>query len=163
MLASSRVIQVTPVMDTSAYANGDLWFDTTAITFPGELGDCIPWLVDVQVLDQDDQSLMVFDIYILRSNVSMGTFNAAPTISDANALEIISRIRFDGSASPPDGVDLTGSKLYSKSAGNAPLPIMCKPASGNLSTLYVAGVVVTGTPTNTATGVKVKLGFYEQR
>lgn len=161
-MTSSRVITVVPTMDTNIYANGDVWFETTEVPLGVSFANCTPWLVDVQVVDGDDQTLFIWDLYLLRSNVAIGTLNGAANISDANALEIIGRIPFDGTATIPDGIDIGTSKLYSMSAGKPPLPIMCKPAAGNPTKLYIAGVVRTGTPTNTAAGVTLKLGFVEK-
>lgn len=159
MPQQTHVITVVPTLDTSAYANGDLLFDATAVTLPFNGLNGTLWLADVQVVDIDDQTLYSWDLYVASTSIDMGTVNSAPSTSDADAVNIIGRIRLDGTASPPDGVDVGGSKLYSKSAGNPPLPLAVRPAVANSNTLYIAGVIVTGTPTHVAAGLKIRLTF----
>ena len=161
-MQQTNIITVVPTLDTSAYANGDLLFDATAVALPWNGLDGSVWLADVQAFDADDQTLYVWDLYIASTSVDMGTLNSAPSTSDADAVNLIGRIRFDGTASPPDGVDVGGGKLYSKAAGNPPLPIAVRPAIANPNTLYVCGVCVTGTPTHTATGLKLRLTFIKK-
>lgn len=158
-MQQTHIITVVPTLDTSAYANGDLLFDATAVALPFNGLNGTLWLADVQVTDIDDQTLYIWDLIVASTSIDMGTLNSAPSTSDADAVSIIGRIRFDGTASPPDGVDVGGSKLYSKSAGNPPLPIAVRPSTANPNTLYICGVCVTGTPTHTAAGLKVRLTF----
>jgi hypothetical protein len=145
-----QYIDVTLSLDTSAYASGDVLADTQAVAGAVHLADAVGILQSVVVVDQDDQKA-AFDIYILSANVSMGTENAAPSISDANALEI---------CGPPiaiaiaDYKDLGGVSV----AGKDNIGKVVKPASGT-TTVYLAVVNGTGTPTYTASGVKLRLGF----
>lgn len=163
MSAYSRHIDVVPVMDTNAYANGDVWFATTEVPLGVNARNGSIYLTDVTILDGDDQAAAIYDLYILRSNVALGTINGAISISDANAKEIIGRIRFDGTATAPEITsDLINSRLYHKNMGNVGLPIMVKPKEGNNTSIYIAGAVVTGTPTQTASGINIKLGFSER-
>lgn len=151
-----RTVTVTPTMDTSAYANGDVWFDTVAIADAFRAADAKGYIVGIEVFDEDDQSLMDFDLNFYSANVSLGTVNSAPSISDANQRNFLGRVKFQGTATDPDGFDHGGGKSYSKEAGNAGLPLAVLPATGT-TTLYMAGRIAAGTPTQSASGVRIVL------
>ena len=141
-------INGTPVCDTLIYAAGDVLFDTTAIAGAVRTSGGRAELVSVTVLDEDDQAAAVMDLYFLRSNVSLGTFNVAPAITDANAREIQGYV----SIAAADWKDLGGAKVACvKNIG-----LLLEPTTG--TTLYVAGVTA-GTPTQTASGLKLYFGF----
>jgi len=148
--APIQYVEVTLSLDTSAYASGDLLADTQIVAAATRANDAKAVLHSVTVIDQDDQKAALY-IYLLSANVSMGTENAAPTISDANALEILG---------PPvaiavaDYYDLGGVSI----AGKDSIGKIVKPASGT-DDVYVAVVNGTGTPTYTASGLKLRLGF----
>lgn len=145
-------IDVTLTLDTSAYASGDVLADTQVVTNAMRANDLGGILQSVTVIDQDDQKA-AFDIYFLSANVSMGTENSAPSISDANALEILGApIQIAVS----DYKDLGGVSIAGKDA----IGKIVKPATGTRN-LYVAVVNGTGAPTYTASGVKLRLGFLQ--
>lgn len=158
-MTQTFTVTVTPTMDTSIYAAGDLWFDCAEIQMPGNARHGSWWLTDIQVIDKDDQALQSFDLFFTDTTVDFGTLNSAPSITDANALFIQGRVRLDGTATPPAGIDLGGSKLYSKSSGDPPLPLAVRSHADTPTKLYVAGMIVSGTPTNTASGVVIRLTF----
>ena len=142
------IIDVTPTLDTSAYGAGDVLFDTTTIANAVRVAGGRAELVSVTVLDEDDQTAAALDLYFLRSNVSLGTFNAAPAITDANAREIQGYV----SIAITDWKDLGGCKV----ATVRNIGLMLEPTSGR--DLFVAGITA-GTPTQTASGIKIKLGL----
>lgn len=146
---TGTVLDFTPVLDTSIYADGDVLFDTAALASAFDYAAGVRTLQSVQVLDEDDQGIKI-DLIFLDSNVSLGTFNGAPNISDANARKII------GSCSilTTDYVDFGGARIGSK--GNIGQLLKAAAAS---TTLYVAGITRGGTPTYTASGLKFKFGF----
>lgn len=146
--AETNVIDVTLSLDTSAYADGDVLADTQEVAglFPAG-GGCMV-LQSVTVLDEDDQGVGL-DILFLDSNVSLGTENSAPSISDANARSILGRV----SVTASDYFDLGGSRI----ATIAGLGLVLKGAAGATS-VWVAAVTRSGTPTYTAAGLKLKLG-----
>lgn len=140
-------IQVTPTMDTSAYTAGDVWIPTTAISNIVRATD-EPGIIDgIMIYDQDDQAAADGVLYILQANVSLGTVNNAPSISDANSLNIIAVIPIASA----DWKDLGGVKV--NNLNPAYFPKMFIPASGTRD-LYFAATTA-GTPTQTASGVKV--------
>jgi hypothetical protein len=147
---SGDVLDVTLSLDTSAYADGDVMADTQSVASAFRVATGQLTLNSVVVLDEDDQGVG-FDIIFLDTNNSLGTENSAPNISDANARTIIGRVNVSAS----DFIDLGGSRLASISG----IGLKMKAASGS-TTLYVGTIVRSGTPTYTASGVKLKLGVY---
>jgi len=76
--------KVTPVLDTSAYTVGDVMFAPVEIpNVTSRLGGDVT-LIGFQVTDESDQA-PAFDIYLMDGNVSLGTINTPPSISDALA------------------------------------------------------------------------------
>lgn len=147
----STLVKTTPVLDTSAYASGDVLVETTEIANAVSEAGGTAELQSLVVVDQDDTaSGFAMDVWILASNVAMGTKNSAPSISDANALEILGFV----SIAAADFKDLGGVKVASINN----IGIICKAAAGSTS-LFFAVVNGTSTPTLTAAGVKFNFGF----
>mgnify|MGYP001601299563 CR=1 FL=1 len=144
----TSVFDVTLSLDTSAYASGDLLADTQACSALFRKDDGTGLLQSLMVIDQDDQKV-AFDVYILSANVTMGTENSAPSITDANAVNILGIV----SVATTDYKDLGGVSV----ANIKGLGIPIKAVSGT-DDLYLAVVNGTGTPTFTASGVKLRLG-----
>ena len=142
-------VDVTLTSHTSALDANDVAADTQVIT------DALPFygqpaiLQSLTLLDGDDQTAAAVDIYILSSNVSLGTEGAAISITDANAASILGVVHIAST----DWYDLIASKL----ANINNIGMIVKPAA-NSRDLYVA-VVAAGTPTYTASGQKLRLGF----
>lgn len=138
-------------LDTSAYANGDVIAATQELPDAVKMLDGGAMIESLTVIDKDDNG-QVFDVWIMDSNVAMGTENSAPNISDANAAYILGKIP----VAAADYVDLGGAKVAS--LRNVGLPI--KPADGT-SSIYVAIVNGTGTPTYTAAGLVLRFGIVQ--
>lgn len=145
-------ITVTLTLDTSPYASGDLLADTQAIAAALRLTNGQAILHSVHAIDEDDQGV-AFDIYILDSNVSMGTENSAPSITDANGRTILGPPIAIAAA---DWKDLGGCRI----AGRDGINKVCQGADSTTS-LYVAVVNGTGTPTFTASGMRLRFGFLQ--
>lgn len=145
------LIDVTLSLDTNAYASGDLLADTQAVANAVRLNAGYGILHSVMVIDEDDQGA-AFDIYFLSANNTLGTENSAPSISDANAREILCVVPVATS----DYKDLGGVKI----AGFSGLNRIIRGASGSTS-IYVAVVNGSGTPTYTASGVKLRVGIIQ--
>ena len=148
---SPKIVAVTPTLDTSAYTAGDVLFATTAVSsvFPANGGRGV--LHSIVVNDKDDQK-PVFDLYFLKANTSIGTINAAPSITDAGADDIIGRV----SITSADYKDLGGCSV-------AVVPSIGQVIETGAATtsLWVAAVLISGTPTHTASGLVIKLGFVD--
>lgn len=148
--AQINVVSATPVMDTSAYASADLLFDpvelVSAFRVPG--GNAI---IDSVVLnDEDDNTAAGLTLVFTTASTTFGTLNSAPNISDANLRNVVGHVAIVAG----DWLDCGGAKIAC--VKNIGLPV--KAASGATS-LYVAGVNAAGTPTFTASGLKLKIGF----
>lgn len=134
------------VSTTPAHASGDVLADTqkfpNAVTANG--GACI--LESVVALDSSDQGENL-QLVFMRSNVSLGTENAAVSISDADAEEIIGIVSVAGT----DFADLVGSQLAT--VRNIELPL--KAASGTRD-LYI-GAISRGTGTYATGEIKLKI------
>lgn len=142
------MLNVTLSLDTSIYASGDVLADTQVVTdytsLFGASGAAV--LTSLTVIDEDDQKA-AFDVYFLDANVTMGTENAAPSITDANARNILGFV----SIATADYKDIGGVSI-------ACIKNIWLPANAPLG-MWVAVVNGSGTPTYTASGVKLRLGF----
>lgn len=146
--SGGTLLEVTLSLDTSAYAADDVMADTqsAASAFRVNAGRAI--LQSVTVIDEDDQG-KTFDIIFLDTNNSLGTENAAASISDANARTILGRVRIESS----EYIDLGGVKIANKNG----VGMFLKAASAS-TTLYV-GTIIREAGTYTASGVKLRLGL----
>lgn len=140
---------VTTTCDTSANDAGDVLFDRVTTGTISRLAGGYVVLDSVIVYDQDDQSAANMTLYFLDTDTSLGTVNAAPSISDANALKIVGRLPVLST----DFVDIGGAKLAVLKDIN--MPMKCDAAA---QALFVAATTA-GTPTQTANGIKLKLVF----
>lgn len=141
-----QVIEVTPVLDTSAYADNDVLF--VPIVLPtyradGRNGPARK-LVSVVIIDQADQAQDI-DLIFTDGTVTLGTINGAVNISDADALKICGTV----SVLIADYCDTINSQVATKRDINL---IMQNPT-------YISGVCRSGTPTYAAASLRIKLGF----
>jgi len=144
-------VQVTVTLDTSIYASGDLLFDATAITGASlsSGGQCE--LVSVSVLDEDDQGTAI-DLYVTNLSTTWGSLNAAVNISDAVGRGIQAYIPIAAA----DFKDLGGCRVAQPRIAQN-VGVICETSGG--TSLYVAGVCASGTPTYTSAGVRINFGF----
>ncbi len=145
------VFDVTLSLDTSAYAGGDLLADTQLVSadaFIEPTGGAT--LASVVVIDEDDNK-QPFTLIFLSASTSLGTENSALNITDALARNVIGLVEVTAA----DYKDLGGA-----SVADVPLnPKVLRPATGATS-LYVAAVLNgSGTPTYTASGMRLKIGL----
>lgn len=143
-----NVVQVTPVLDTLAYTANDVLFGATEVAGAVRVSGGRAKLVSLTWLDEDDQAAAAIAIYLTRSAVGVGTANAAPDISDANARELLGHIVLAAA----DLIDLGGCKF----ACLENLGIIVKPTTG--TSIWISATTA-GTPTHTASGIKIGLGF----
>ncbi len=145
------LIDVTLTLDTSAYASGDLLADTQAVASAVRVNDGKGILHSVTIIDEDDQGVAM-DIYFLSANNTLGSENAAPSISDANARDILCRV----SVAAADYTDLGGVRIADIHGLNR----IIKGASASTS-IYVAVVNGPSAPTFTASGLKLRIGILQ--
>lgn len=148
-LETSDLIEVVLTTDTLVYAAGDVLADTQPVTGVARVNDGTAMLQNLIITDADDQG-QAMDIVFLKANVSLGTENAAVSITDANAKEIVGIV----SVAANDFIDLGGVRVAHVAV---PAPIILKAATGT-TTVYIAAIS-RGTGTYTAAGLSVKLGL----
>ena len=144
-------IQITPTLDTSIYASGDLLFDVTTITSAALGSGGAVELVSCVVTDEDEQGTAI-DIYLTSSSTSWGSLNAAVAATDAMSRSIQAYVPIAAADFKDIGGALVAMPTTSKNMG-----IICE-TSGSAN-LYAVGIVRSGTPTYTASGVRISLGF----
>ena len=147
------VIPLTPALDTSIYADGDVLFATTALAGMFRVAGGRSLVQSLAVIDTDDQGV-AFDLFYLQTNVSLGTINAAPSITDADA--IASNIRRICRVESTDYIDLGGCRIANKDNIGA----MIEAAAG-VTGGYLAAITRGGTPTYTASGLLLRLGVIQ--
>lgn len=143
------VHDVTLSLDTSAYTAGDVLAAPQEVTgvFVENGGRAV--LQSIVLLDEDDQAQSI-DLVFMNATGSLGNENAAVGPTDAVAATILGIVNV-GTA---DYSDLANSQLAT--LRNVGLEL--KAASGTTS-LWVGAICRSGTPTYTASGIKLKLGF----
>lgn len=145
------LISVTLSLDTSAYASGDLLADAQEVASALRTSGGQAELVSIMVIDEDDQKQSI-GLFITSSSTSWGTENAAPTITDAVARSIQAYVPIITT----DYVDLGGVAVAQPRLAQS-IGVVCEGAAS--TSLYIAAICNSGTPTYTASGIRVILGF----
>lgn len=149
MAMSGRVFDFTPVLDTNILADGDVMFVAKELPDFFLSPDADAALHSILVVDGDDQNI-AFDLVFSNATITLGTLNAAVSISDADAAKIIGVVEF----ATTDAVDLINSRLFYRSGLGQVLR-----ASGTTTSVWISGISRGGTPTYTASGMKMKIGL----
>lgn len=145
------LITITPtVLNADAYDAGDVVFDSTAISNAVRLLGGQAMLQSVVVADKGDQKAQLRLVF-LDSNVTLGTADAAPSISDANALKVLGTVEVLAA----DYIDLGGASVAT--VRNIGLPI--EAASGSTD-VYVAAFT-SGTPTYSTGDLQLRFGLLQ--
>jgi hypothetical protein len=145
----AKKYEVDLVVDTAAYTAGDVLSDRVAVALVSKLAGARPVrgeITGITLLDKDDEGVAL-DLVVLDADVTIGTINGAPSISDANAEKIVAVVP----VATTDYDDVGGSKVARPSFD----PIPFESADGNL---YIGAINGAGTPTFTAaTDLRLKL------
>lgn len=141
------VFDLTLSTPAEAVDDNDVLADTQEIVNVFMRPHALGLLKSIEVIDQDDQANEM-DIVFLDSNVSLGTEDSAVSITDANAAHIIGIINVPAA----NYIDLIGSQV----AFVKNIDLLLK---GGASTSLFVGVITRGTPTHTASGLKLKIGM----
>ena len=144
---NGAIIDATLVLDTNAYASGDVLFVPQPITDAVRVAGGRAFLQSLEVFDEDDQGA-AFDLLLMDAFGSIGTINVAAGPTDAVARSIVTTLPVAAS----DYVDLANSQHASIGS----IGKMFKAAAGS-TTMWIAGIA-RGTPTHTASGIRLKLG-----
>ena len=146
-----EIIRVTPTLDTSAYAGGDVAFTATEIPRAVlEKGGCSK-LVNAYIMDQDRDTYDL-DLIFTEKNTAIGTLNATADISDANmeAIGVCGFCRFKSDVAFMGGIDqvrlIRWSETVADSERTSAGPIFLQ-ADSDSTSVYVSGIISSGTPT----------------
>ena len=145
-MSQRSVYDITPVLEAAILADNDVFF--VPIEIPQVFEKGLARVLDsIVVLDGDDQATE-FDLIFFNADATLGTLNAAVSISDADAAKVIGAV----SLLTTDSIDLINSTLFVKRN----IGMVMK---GATASLWVGGVVRSGTPDYTVSGMTIKLGF----
>jgi hypothetical protein len=142
------VIDVTLTLDTNEYASGDVLAVPAAVVGVFRGPSDVRRLVSVVLLDEDDQAQAV-DLMFFNATATLGTINGAVSISDADARKVIGVVKI----ATGDYVDLVNNQVAFKTGLDLPLK------ASSTGACFLGAVLRSGTPTYTAAGIKIKLGF----
>lgn len=145
------VIEITPtVLNADAYDSGDVLFDSAQIAGVFRAAGGRSLLQSLSLIDKDDQGVAMTLVFF-RTNVSLGTKDAAPSISDADALKFAHFVDIAAS----DYKDLGGVRVAS--LANIGKLFESEPGATDL---YVAAITG-GAPTHTTGGLVLRFGFLQ--
>jgi hypothetical protein len=147
--SSDIVVTVTATLDTSQYASGDLLFDSVEVANAVRANGGHALLSSITVIDKADQKA-AFTLLFADTSTDFGTLNSAPDPDDTETATVIGFVKIETT----DYVDLGGASVACKVGIGLQLK-----AGGSTTSLYIAGVNGTGTPTYGASDLVVKLGF----
>lgn len=142
------VITVTLTVDTNIYADGDVLADTQTVANAMRIAGGHGVLQSLQLIDPDDQG-QPLDLYFFSTTHALGSENSAPSISDADAIDIFGPVPVESS----DYRDLGGVKVASVRG----IGLMLEAAGGSRD-LYV-GAISRGTGTYAGGALTLKLSF----
>ena len=144
---SFEVITFTPTLNASVLANNEVFMVDYEVK--GVFNKNLPRkLTSIVVLDGDDQNV-AFDLVFSSAAITLGTANDVVSISDANAANVLGVVKFVVATHAQDFI-------------NSIVFVMANIGlimQGTSSSLFVSAIVRSGTPTFTAAGMKIKLGF----
>ena len=153
---NKKIIRVTPTLDTSAYAQGDVLFTATEI--PNAVfaaGGCSK-LVGADMFDKSDN---IDDILFTftEGNTALGTINATADISDANLLANnicgITKIDSDQATS---GAFIDNARILqmlpASITGENTQDLLLLQAADDTTSVYVQGVLISSTTPTYADG-----------
>lgn len=143
------VVTVTPTLDTSAYASGDLLFDSTEVANAVRANGGYAILESLTIIDKADQK-MAFTLLFANAATDFGTLNSAPDPDDTETATVIGHVP----VSTGDYIDLGGASV----ACVRNIGLLLKAGAATTS-LYIAGVNGTGAPTYGASDLVLQIGL----
>ena len=149
-----RKVDVDLTVDTAIYASGDVLADLQAVSGVCRASDVMTMLVAARLQDPDDQTEFDFDLVFSDAAGTLGTENAAVSISDADAAEILNIVRYRVASNP--SIDLINSKSYTISANHPDMPLPISPVSGT-DDVMIGAILRSGTPTFAGGVLKLRL------
>jgi hypothetical protein len=147
--ASDIVVTVTPTCDTSAYTGGDLLFDSTEVAAAVRANGGTAILESITIIDKADQKVG-FTILLANAATDFGAPNSAPDPDDTETATVIGWVAVTAS----DYIDLGGAAV----ACIRNLGLLLKAGAATTS-IYIAAVNGTGTPTYGASDLVLQIGL----
>lgn len=148
---STKTVDVTFSLDAGgAYAAGDVLADSQVIAACMRVENGTGVLSGFVLSDEDAQGIEL-DVVLLSANVALGAENAAVSITDADARNILGIVNVPADA----WVDLGAAKVATLLNVNVPV----KAVTGT-EDLYVA-LITRGAPTHTASGIRGRFTFFQ--
>lgn len=148
---ATNAVRVKPIiftLDTNAYADGDVLAETQELASAFADTDGTGLLQTITLNDKDDQGIAL-TVVVMDANRTLGTENAAVSMSDAHGDDILATVPVTAS----EWVDMGGFKTVT--LRNLAIPV--KAVSGGTS-LYV-GLVARGAGTFSAAGITGRFGI----
>ena len=157
------VIRVTPTLDTSVYANDDVFFNSTEIPSAVVGNGGSSKLIGVTILNEDDVAHDM-DIIFMQKSTDLGTINEAVgsnskwTNALAKAAGVLGVVTIDWSLSNANMVNnlIFTTANANPSAKSEGLPILLQ-AESNSTSVFMAAVSRGGTPTVAADDYEIIL------
>jgi hypothetical protein len=150
-----QITSTPTVLNADAYDANDVIVDTTAITHNMfNLGGTFK-LEQIEFWDQADQAAAALTFVFLNSNVTYGTKDAAPSITDANGIAYLTGIYVGASAAILDQTDFKYG-LWNPNIFVTPATSTASPLS--VGTLYYA-IASAGTPTYATGCLQLRFTF----
>ena len=159
------VIRVTPTLDTSAYADNDVFFNSTEIPSAVLGNGGASKLIGITILNEDDVAHDIDIVFMQKStdlanalNVAVGT-GSKWTNALAKAAGVLGVVKIDWST---NSVDMVANLIYHTSSGNhgaavtSGLPMLLQ-AEDDSTSVYMAAVSRGGTPTTAADDYEIIL------
>jgi hypothetical protein len=144
---------ITMTATTTILAAADIIADTQQMDAALRVTDGTGVIQSMTVFDPDDNAAFAFDVYIHNTSTSMGTENAAISISDANAAAgILGVVSF----ATTDAKDLINGRMYHKA--NLGIPVT---AVSGTDDLYFSVVNGSGTPTFAGGSMPIRVGILQ--
>jgi hypothetical protein len=144
------LLTLTLSLDTNAYASADVLAATQELANAVRVSAGTGIIQSIRLNDKDDQG-GALELVFLKTNVALGTENAAVSITDANADQIIGIVKVASS----DYVDVGGAQIVTKT--NVGLAIE---AAAGATSIYVAAIS-RDTKTYTAAGITLMIGILQ--
>jgi hypothetical protein len=149
-----RVVEVTFTIDNAnALDANDVAVAGDIIAACVRANDSKGWLVGIMLLDGDDNTAGGYNLFFFSNNVTLGTIDAAISISDADAFHQLGKVPIASG----DWDDLIGCKSVTKVSGDQGLPMAIVPKTGT-DDIYV-GIQCLGTPTFNTGNFKARFFF----
>jgi hypothetical protein len=152
----ANVFDVTLVLDTSAYADGDCLSITVAISNfflePGGLA----YINGIRVIDIDNQG-GAFDMVFFDANTSVGTLNNAAAIDDAGAATILGWVDCNAADYTTWITNVFKTAGYNQNSDGWHIKTGWVKAAAGSTTLYL-GTISRDAKTYSAGGLKLKIG-----